>query len=128
MKLLLDTHTFLWWDSDPNRIPPATRELMEESNNELLVSLVSFWEIQIKTQLGKLTLRTALSSIIFEQQEENEILILPITLPHILELDNLPQHHKDPFDRLLIAQSRQENISIISKDSAFDQYDCQIVW
>jgi PIN domain nuclease of toxin-antitoxin system len=128
MKLLLDTHTFLWWDSDPNRIPPATCALMEESNNELLVSLVSFWEIQIKTQLGKLTLRTTLSSIIFEQQEENGILILPITLPHILELDNLPQHHKDPFDRLLIAKSRQENIKIVSKDSAFNQYDCQILW
>jgi PIN domain nuclease of toxin-antitoxin system len=128
MKLLLDTHTFLWWDSDSNRIPPATRALMEESNSELLVSLVSFWEIQIKTQLGKLTLRTALSSIIFEQREENGILILPITLPHILELDNLPQHHRDPFDRLLIAQSRKENIAIISKDSAFNQYDCQILW
>jgi PIN domain nuclease of toxin-antitoxin system len=128
MKLLLDTHTFLWWDSDPNRIPAATLSLMQESNNELLVSLVSFWEIQIKTQLGKLTLKTTLSSIILEQQKENGILILPITLPHILELDNLPQYHKDPFDRLLIAQSRQENAMIISKDSTFNQYDCQILW
>jgi PIN domain nuclease of toxin-antitoxin system len=128
MKLLLDTHTFLWWDSDPNRIPAATLSLMQESNNELLVSLVSFWEIQIKTQLGKLTLKTTLSSIILEQQKENGILILPITLPHILELDNLPQYHKDPFDRLLISQSRQENAMIISRDSAFNQYDCQILW
>jgi PIN domain nuclease of toxin-antitoxin system len=128
MKLLIDTHTFLWWDSDPSRIPPATLFLMQESNNEIFVSLVSFWEIQIKTQLGKLTLKTTLSSIIFEQQEKNGILILPITLPHILELDNLPWYHKDPFDRLLIAQSRQENTTIISKDSAFNDYDCQILW
>jgi PIN domain nuclease of toxin-antitoxin system len=128
MKLLLDTHTFLWWDSNPDRIPETTRSLMQEPDNEILVSLVSLWEIQIKTHLGKLTLKTTLSRIILEQQEENGILILPITLPHILELDNLPWHHKDPFDRLLIAQSRKENAMLISIDSAFNQYDCQILW
>jgi PIN domain nuclease of toxin-antitoxin system len=128
MKLLLDTHAFLWWDSDPSRIPATTLSLMQQGNHELLVSLVSFWEIQIKTHLGKLTLKMPLSSIISEQQTKNGILILPITLPHILELDNLPWHHKDPFDRLLIAQSRQENATLVSVDTAFSQYDCQTLW
>lgn len=101
MKLLLDTHTFIWWDREPDLIPFTTLTLMQQADTQLLVSLVSLWEIQIKTQIGKLTLQTPLAEIIAHQQTENGITLLPITLPHILELDNLPQHHKDPFARLL---------------------------
>jgi PIN domain nuclease of toxin-antitoxin system len=127
MKLLLDTHTFLWWDSNPDRIPVSTIALIQQSSNQVLLSLVTPWEIQIKTQLGKLTLQTPLSDII-RQQTENGIAILPITLPHILELDNLPFHHKDPFDRLLIAQSRVEKATLVSCDSILEKYDCQVLW
>jgi PIN domain nuclease of toxin-antitoxin system len=84
MKLLLDTHTFLWWDSNPDRIPVSTIALIQQSSNQVLLSLVTPWEIQIKTQLGKLTLQTPLSDII-RQQTENGIAILPITLPHIAD-------------------------------------------
>jgi PIN domain nuclease of toxin-antitoxin system len=127
MKLLLDTHTFLWWDSNPDRIPASTIALIQQSGNQVLLSLVTPWEIQIKTQLGKLNLQAPLSNII-RQQTENGISILPITLPHILELDELPLHHKDPFDQLLIAQSRVEKATLVSCDSILEKYDCQVLW
>jgi PIN domain nuclease of toxin-antitoxin system len=128
VKLLLDTHTFMWWDSDASRIPPETLSLMQQAEYQLLVSLVSLWEIQIKTQIGKLTLQAPLAEIIAHQQTENGVILLPIALPHILELDNLPQHHKDPFDRLLIAQCRSEAATLVSRDLIFKQYDCPLLW
>lgn len=128
MKLLLDTHTFIWWDREPELIPSTVLTLMQQADTQLLVSLVSLWEIQIKTQIGKLTLQTPLAKIIAHQQSENGIILLPITLPHILQLDNLPQHHKDPFDRLLIAQCRSEAATLVSRDLIFKQYDCPLIW
>lgn len=94
---------------------------MQQPETQLVVSLINLWEIQIKTQIGKLTLQTPLANIIAHQQTENGIILLPITLPHILELDNLPQHHKDPFDRLLIAQCRSEAATLVSRDLIFKQ-------
>jgi len=79
MKLLLDTHTFIWWDRDPELIPSTTLTLMQQDDTQLFVSIVSFWEIQIKTQIGKLTLRSSLAEIIAQQQTENGIVLLPIT-------------------------------------------------
>lgn len=128
MKLLLDTHTFIWWDREPELIPSATLALMRQDDAQLVVSIVSLWEIQIKTQIGKLNLQSPLAEIIAQQQSENGILLLPVTLPHILELDNLPQHHKDPFDRLLIAQCRTETATLVSRDTIFKQYDCPLIW
>jgi PIN domain nuclease of toxin-antitoxin system len=128
MKLLLDTHTFMWWDSAPAQIPAATLSRLKQPDSEVLLSLASLWEIQIKTQLGKLTLRTNLADIVRQQQTENRISLLPIEFSHILELDQLPHHHRDPFDRLLIAQSRIESAPIVSRDEIFQNYDCQIIW
>lgn len=128
MKLLLDTHTFIWWDREPDLIPSETLALMQQSDSQLFVSLASLWEIQIKTQIGKLALQTPLAEMIAQQQTENGVVLLPITLPHVLELDNLPPHHKDPFDRLLIAQCRYEGATLISRDSVFEQYDCPLIW
>jgi PIN domain nuclease of toxin-antitoxin system len=128
MKLLLDTHTFIWWDRDPQKLPEATINRLKDSENQILLSLVSLWEIQIKTQLGKLALRDNLAEIVREQQAENNIILLPIELSHILELEQLPQHHKDPFDRLLIAQSRVELAAMVSQDTIFNHYECQLIW
>jgi PIN domain nuclease of toxin-antitoxin system len=128
MKLLLDTHTFMWWDSNPNHISSQTLSLLKKPENQVIVSLVSVWEIQIKTHLGKLELEAPLSEIILRQQTENGVSLLTIALPHILELDHLPWHHKDPFDRLLIAQSRCESAVLVSRDSVFKAYDCQTIW
>jgi PIN domain nuclease of toxin-antitoxin system len=128
MKLLLDTHTFIWWDRDPGLIPSVTLTLMQQPETQLFVSIVSLWEIQIKLQIGKLTLQNSLSEVILRQQTENGIQLLTISLLHILALEKLPQYHKDPFDRLLIAQSMNEAASLVSRDSVFKQYGCSLIW
>ncbi|MGD1932548.1 MAG: type II toxin-antitoxin system VapC family toxin [Leptolyngbyaceae cyanobacterium] len=128
MKLLLDTHAFIWWDGQSEQISAAVLSLLKQPQTEIFVSIASLWEIQIKSQLGKLELRESLSVIVQQQERINHIVLLPIALAHILELDRLPQHHKAPFDRLLIAQSRIESATLVTRDSAFNQYDCQILW
>ena len=128
MKLLLDTHTFIWWDSTPDKIPAATFRQLENMENEVYVSIASLWEIQIKTQLGKLTLEADLATLVQQQQTENGIRLLPISLPHILDLNQLPYHHKDPFDRIIVAQSRTELATVVTCDKAFKKYDCKISW
>jgi PIN domain nuclease of toxin-antitoxin system len=122
MKLLFDTHTFMWWHSEPDRIPIDTLTLLQNPNHELLLSIVSLWEMQIKIQLGKLTLRDDLELMLKTQQEQNNITLVSINFLHILELKNLPLHYKDPFDRLLLAQSKVENATLISRDLVFQNY------
>ncbi len=90
------------------------------------MSVASVWEMQIKQQLGKLKLRLPLAELIADQQKDNGIEILPVGLAHVLALENLPLHHKDPFDRLLIAQARTENIGILSVDATFKQYEVKL--
>jgi PIN domain nuclease of toxin-antitoxin system len=127
MKLLLDTHTFIFWDSQPSKLSPRALELLTNKDNVRLLSIVSLWEIQIKHQLGKLTLNKTLEEIIIIQQS-NYIEILPITVVHILALDSLPMYHKDPFDRLLISQANTENAVLISCDSVFSNYPVKVEW
>lgn len=128
MKLLLDTHTFIWWDSAPNELSAATLQQIESIDNEVYISLASRWEIQIKTQLGRLELKADLAELIRQQQTENGVSLLPISLPHISELEHLPYYHKDPFDRITIAQSRIEAAAVVTCDRTFRQYDCEIIW
>jgi PIN domain nuclease of toxin-antitoxin system len=127
MKLLLDTHTFIWWDSEPSKLSKKALELLIDKDNFRLLSVVSLWEIQIKHQLGKLTLNKALGEII-AIQKKNYLEILPIDVSHVLALDSLPLHHKDPFDRLLIAQANIENAVLISCDSVFSSYSVKVEW
>lgn len=128
MRLLLDTHVLLWWDSEPSKIPPSTLQILENPENSLWISIVSLWEIQIKTQLGKLKLNLPLQDLVAQQQQINGLQLLPIDLRHILALEALPYHHKDPFDRLLIAQSIAENLVCVSADSVFQQYAIPLLW
>ena len=128
MKLLLDTHTFMWWDSNPAKISERVLTLIRDPDSQVLLSLASLWEIQIKSQLGKLTLRDNLADIVQQQQNENGIVLLPIEFSHILALEQLPLHHRDPFDRLLIAQSRIESAAIATRDELFQRYACQTTW
>jgi PIN domain nuclease of toxin-antitoxin system len=127
MKLLLDTHTFLWMDSEPEKLSQHVQELCQNPENTLLLSVVSIWEIQIKKQLGKLELRIPLSEIIREQQE-NGIEILAIESAHIFGLEALPNHHKDPFDRLLISQAIVEGAILLSADPLIKQYPLKVEW
>ncbi len=128
MRLLLDTHVFIWWDSEPAKLSPRVLALCQDRENTLLLSVVSAWEIQVKIQLGKLKLHMPLSHLIEGQQETNALEVLPITLDHVLALEALPAHHKDPFDRLLLAQSTVEDVVLVSKDSVFTNYPVNVVW
>jgi PIN domain nuclease of toxin-antitoxin system len=105
MKLLLDTQIFIWWAHQPEKLSPAALSALEDEANELLLSVASVWEMQIKVQLGKLKLSLPLKELIKNQQDTNDLTISPVALTYVLALDALPFHHKDPFDRLLIAQS-----------------------
>jgi PIN domain nuclease of toxin-antitoxin system len=129
MKGLVDTHTFIWWDSEPSRLSPAVLNFLENNSNTILLSVVSIWEILIKRQLGKLSLNTNIPlRTILAQQQTNGIQILPVTMEHVLNVENLPAIHKDPFDRLLIAQTNVEGAVLVSVDSVFTQYPVKVFW
>lgn len=127
MKLLLDTHAFIWWDSDQSRLSAAALAAIRDPANEVLLSVVSVWEMQIKSQLGKLPLAQPLP-VIIAQQQTNGVKVLDITLPHVLAVESLPAIHKDPFDRLLVAQANIEGATLITSDRIFSQYPVQILW
>jgi len=128
MKLLLDTHAFIWWASEPDRLPRKILELFEKIENSLVLSVASVWEMQIKMQLGKLDLDMPIKELIESQQQANALQILPVELHHVFELTNLPPLHSDPFDRILIAQSNAEGLTIVSKDQKFSDYPVTIIW
>lgn len=128
MICLLDTHTFIWMDSSPQRLSSRVASICQDSDNTLLLSIASIWEIQIKILLGKLTLPTSLSELVQNQIAVNKVRLLPIELKHILRLDGLPNHHKDPFDRLLIAQVLVEQAVFLSNDPQNAAYPVTVVW
>jgi PIN domain nuclease of toxin-antitoxin system len=127
MRLLLDTHIFIWWADQPEKLSPAALSALEDEANELLLSVASVWEMQIKMQLGKLKLSLPLKELVKNQQEINDLTVSPVALSHVLALDALPFHHKDPFDRLLIAQSIAEGITIVTADSQFSNYSVKLL-
>lgn len=128
MKLLLDTHTFIWWANEPEKLSEKVLKACEDKKNDLILSVVSVWEMQIKIQLGKLQLKHPLRELVTRQQEANNLQILPVTLEHVFALEKLPNHHRDPFDRLLIAQSKREKLRLVSKDDVFPQYAVKLFW
>jgi len=128
MKLLLDTHAFIWWDSEPERLSLTVLALCQNQENTLLLSVASVWEMQIKLQLGKLKLTLPLPILIESQKTTNNIQVLSVELEHVLALENLPSHHKDPFDRLLIAQANVEDFVVVSNDPIFKKYPVKVVW
>lgn len=127
MRYLLDTHTFLWFINNSNALPESTFNLLE-SDVELLLSIASLWEIAIKVNIGKLTLPKEYGEFMEEQLNANDVKILPISLSHLDLLSTLPLHHRDPFDRVIIAQSLTENLTVISKDTAFNAYGISQIW
>ncbi len=126
MKQLLDTHTFLWFVMGNPRITPKLRSQIED--NENFVSIVSIWEIAIKSGIGKLNLEVPFDDFIDRQIVPNGIQILDIKLEHLKVLTTLPLHHRDPFDRILIAQAITEDIILVSVDSVFSLYPVQRIW
>jgi len=124
LRLLLDTHALLWWFSDNAQLGHYARNLIADPTNDVLVSVVSLWEIQVKMRAGKLT---ADLPGIFREIEAQAFDLLPIAQTHLLHLGTLPAHHKDPFDHLLIAQAIVEGAIFVSEDRHAQNYDVQVV-
>jgi PIN domain nuclease of toxin-antitoxin system len=127
MNILLDTHTFLWYITGDIRIPQKMLTLINDNKNDCCVSIASIWEIVIKMTLNKLEIKGGFKTI-EDFLENNDFEILPINFNHTKRLLSLPLLHKDPFDRIIIAQSICENLTIVSKDRRFVDYDIKIVW
>jgi PIN domain nuclease of toxin-antitoxin system len=128
VKLLLDTHAFIWWDNDKSQLSQPALDACLDQSNTLFLSIASIWEMQIKIQTGKLSFTIPLEQRIIEQTRINGLKILPIRQKHIYTLAVLPDHHRDPFDRLLIAQSIYEKMTLISHDAQIKQYSLQLLW
>ena len=128
MKYLLDTHTLLWFLAGDNRLGDRARRLIDDSSNEKYLSIVSLWEVAIKVGLGKLELDKPFEHMFPERLHFNGIEILDISVDSLIKLTTLPFHHRDPFDRLIIAQGLVEEIPIISADTEFDAYDVNRQW
>jgi PIN domain nuclease of toxin-antitoxin system len=125
---LLDTHVFLWWATEPSKLSAAALTFLQNPANPLLLSVASVWEAQIKHQLGKLKLQSPLATLVAQQQQTNGIALLPIDLDHVFALSSLPKLHKDPFDRILIAQANTEGATLLSADPIIAQYPVQALW
>lgn len=128
MRILLDTHTFLWFIEGSPNLSNVARNLIEDQNNQRFLSIASLWEMSIKISRGKLAMGITLTELVQRDVYGNAIDLLAIKIEHLEQLAKLPFHHKDPFDRLIIAQSLAENIPIITKDSLFQNYLTRIIW
>ncbi|HYW22343.1 MAG TPA: type II toxin-antitoxin system VapC family toxin [Nodularia sp. (in: cyanobacteria)] len=126
MRQILDTHILIWFVSGDPRISASMRSQIE--NNDNLLSLASVWEMAIKHSIGKLNFQSSFNEFVEQQIIMNGIELLPIIIDHVVVVSSLPLHHRDPFDRLLIAQSIVENIPLLSADQIFDAYPIQRLW
>jgi PIN domain nuclease of toxin-antitoxin system len=127
MRALLDTHTFLWAISGNEKLSRRAREIFV-GPSDLWLSVASIWEILIKAQCGKMSLPQPVGSYLMKKMAENRIEMLPVSLDHVLKIESLPMHHRDPFDRMLIAQSLHEKLPIVSSDIIFRRYDVELIW
>ncbi len=128
MRLLLDTHTFLWFIEGSLNLSDVAKNLIEDQGNQRLLSIASLWEMSIKVSIGKLELEMTLTELFKREVYGNAIELLGIQPEHLDELAKLPFHHKDPFDRLIIAQSLAECIPVVTKDGAFGNYPVTLLW
>jgi PIN domain nuclease of toxin-antitoxin system len=127
-RTLIDTECWLWWHLSPDRLSNRALALFEERRAPLVLSAASSWEIAIKVGLGKLALPAPLERFVPEQLAEDDIEALPIAHAHALRVAGLPDHHSDPFDRLLVAQAQLERCALLTADSQLTAYDIEILW
>ncbi|MFH0998849.1 MAG: type II toxin-antitoxin system VapC family toxin [Pseudomonadota bacterium] len=129
MRLLLDTHTFLWFIGGNPSLSAYAQQLIEDTGNERVLSIASLWEMSIKASIGKLRLNITFQEMVRDHINGNAMNLLSISPEHLDILRSLAFHHKDPFDRLIIAQSQSENIPVLSRDEVFDDYaGIQRIW
>jgi PIN domain nuclease of toxin-antitoxin system len=128
MRLLLDTHAFLWFVFGDPKLPTRSRSLIEDQSNQVSLSLASVWEMTIKHTIGKLPLTRQIEEFVTDGTSTNNIQVESIRLDHVFRLLNLPTGHKDPFDRLIAAQCLVEEFNLISADEAFDGLGVTRIW
>ena len=126
-KYLIDTHVIIWFYEGDKTLPKKLRKFLENQNENIYVSMISIWEISIKRSIGKLELKENTSTIL-QNCEKHWNIINGFTAESLESYENLPLHHRDPFDRMLIAQAKTENLTIITKDANFSKYDVNILW
>jgi PIN domain nuclease of toxin-antitoxin system len=128
MRILLDTHTFLWFFAGSPQLSARARSVIEDPSTEPLLSMASLWEMAIKISLGKLSIGAQFATFITAQVQRNGIGLLGVTLDHTAHIISLPFHHRDPFDRLLVAQAVVEQLPIVSADSILSSYPVTRIW
>lgn len=128
MQVLLDTHSFLWWIDNDDHLSSTARQAIADGSNEVFFSAASGWEIAIKAQLGKLRLPNGPEAFVSEHLQLNGFRPLSISVSHALHTASLPSIHRDPFDRILVAQSQLEHIAIVTSDPLIQQYQVSIIW
>jgi PIN domain nuclease of toxin-antitoxin system len=129
VKVLLDTHTFLWWVNDDQQLSSRAHRIIENGSNEVYFSAASGWEIAIKVRLGRLRIAGGdPEAFVTQQVGVNNFKILPIHLSLALKTYSLPEHHRDPFDRLLVAQSTVETLPLLSADRRLAEYRVRVIW
>ncbi|SFI55857.1 type II toxin-antitoxin system VapC family toxin [Planctomicrobium piriforme] len=128
MKLLLDTHAFLWYCQDSSALSKSAKALIEDSSNQKALSVVSCWEIAIKAGIGKLILGEPSCTYLSNALTKTGIELLPMTLQHATAVEQLALHHRDPFDRLLVAQAMTEGLPIVTVDAHFSAYGVRCLW
>jgi PIN domain nuclease of toxin-antitoxin system len=127
-RMLLDTHSFLWFVTEDAKLSAVAERLIADAANEPILSAACVWEIAIKVSIGRLPIPAPIESFIPEQLRINRISLLPIELKHLFEITRMPLHHRDPFDRMLIAQAIVEGLPVVGADPAFDKYPIQRLW
>jgi PIN domain nuclease of toxin-antitoxin system len=128
MKLLIDTQCWLWWFAEPDRLQEATIARISDENNEIWFSVASVWELGIKVGLGKLPLPEPLDRYLASRMQQLGARSLEIRADHALQAGGLPLHHRDPFDRMLIAQAQVEGMTIVTSDRMFELYKVEVIW
>ena len=128
MKLLLDTHTLLWFIAGSANLSTYARNLIEDAEHEKFVSIVSIWETAIKVSIGKMSLSASFDILFPHQLQINGFELLPVKIEHTSIVTTLPFHHRDPFDRLLIAQAIEDKMTLVSVDEVFDDYELTRLW
>jgi PIN domain nuclease of toxin-antitoxin system len=129
MRVLLDTHAFLWLDAAPDKLSATAAQIFQNPDNEIYLSIANIWEIQIKAQLGRgITLRLPLPELVRTQLAANGVRLLPLAPEHVYALQNLPPLHGDPFDRVLMAQAQVEGLTLMSNDGVLKDYGVSLIW
>jgi PIN domain nuclease of toxin-antitoxin system len=126
VDLLLDTQSFIWYVMGDSRLPPKLRSLIEDPLNPYRISIASLWELAIKDGTGKLRMDVSLDELIHEYVLGTGLDVMPISIEHILQLRALPQYHRDPFDRIIIAQSLVDNLTVVTTDPEFKKYPVRL--